>query len=101
MVSRMPDPGYHTLAEQTQRPCKFIDLNATADSLSYTYECSGAYRSIEQASVKFDSPTHYSADFTFTVYGRRRDECEDGDSGDKDGRREGGRVFGEYGGWVE
>jgi len=66
MVSRMPDPGYHTPADQENRPCKFIELNTTSDSLSYTYECGGQFRSTEQGSVKFDTATHYSADFTFT-----------------------------------
>ena len=65
MVSRLPDPGYHTLAEQNKQTCKFRELNQASDLLTYTYECNGPFRSTEQGSVKFDTTTHYSGNFTF------------------------------------
>ena len=48
MSSRLPEPGYHTLAEQIKQTCKFRELNQASDSLTYTYECTGSFRSTEQ-----------------------------------------------------
>jgi hypothetical protein len=66
MTTHQPDPGYHTLAEQTQQACQYSEMSTTADSLAFKYDCKGAFSSTEQASLKFDSPTHYSGVFNFT-----------------------------------
>ena len=66
MSTHQPDPGYHTLAEQTQQTCEYSDLNTTADSLTFKYECKRAFNSTEDGSLKFDNPTHYSGVFNFT-----------------------------------
>ena len=65
MVSRMPDPSYHTLAEQLKQTCKFSDVTQTVDSFKYKYECNSDFRSSEDGALKFDTPTHYSAQFDF------------------------------------
>ena len=65
MSAHQPDPGYHTLAEQAQQTCQYSEMNITADSLTFKYDCKGAFSSTEQGSLKFDSPTHYSGVFNF------------------------------------
>lgn len=66
MSTHQPDPGYHTLAEQTQQTCQYDEMNTTSNSLTYKYACKGAFESTEDGSIKFDSPTHYSGTFNFT-----------------------------------
>jgi hypothetical protein len=65
MSTHQPDPGYHTLAEQTQQTCEYSDMNTTANSLAFKYQCKGAFSSTEDGSLKFDSPTHYTGAFNF------------------------------------
>jgi hypothetical protein len=65
MSTHQPDPGYHTLAQQTQQTCEYSALNTTSDSLTFKYDCKGPFSSTEDGSIKFDSPTHYSGEFTF------------------------------------
>ncbi|HYK66211.1 MAG TPA: DUF3617 family protein [Patescibacteria group bacterium] len=64
--THQPDPGYHTMAEQSQQTCQYNEMNTTSDSLKYKYECKGAFDSTEDGSLKFDSPTQYSGVFNFT-----------------------------------
>jgi hypothetical protein len=65
MSNHQPDPGYHTMVQQSQQSCQYNEINQTSDSLTYKYSCKGAFDSTEDGSLKFDSPTHYSGIFNF------------------------------------
>jgi len=60
MSSRRPN----VLTSNASKTCKFHESNETPDAFTYKNECEGTFSWTEEGSVKFDTPTHYSGDFT-------------------------------------
>jgi len=47
--------------------CEYLDVKETANSISFTYRCTGGYAFTREGSVAFDSPTHFHGHYVVQV----------------------------------